>query len=191
MEWIMSLLLNNPDVLHKARDEIDKTVGFDRLIKEADLPNVPYLHCIINETLRLYPVVPLLVPHESSKDCLVGGYSIPGGTMLLVNVYAMQRDPNIWEEPTKFKPERFEGGKAEGRWMLPFGMGRRGCPGESLAKKVMGLAIGTLIQCFEWERVGEEEVDVTEGSGITMPRAVCLEAMYRLRPEMIPVLQKL
>lgn len=187
----MSLLLNNPQVLHKARDEIEKTVSLDRLIEESDLPNLPYLHCVINETLRLYPVVPLLVPHESSKDCLVGGYSIPGGTMLFVNVYAMQRDPNIWEEPTKFKPERFEDGKAEGKWMLPFGMGRRGCPGEGLAKKVMGLTIGTLVQCFEWERVGVEEVDMTEGSGITMPRAVRLEAMYRPRPKMIPMLQKL
>lgn len=187
----MSLLLNNPQVLHKARDEIEKTVGFDRLIGESDLPNLPYLHCIINETLRLYPVAPLLVPHESSKDCLVGGYTIPGGTMLLVNVYAMQRDPKIWDEPTKFNPERFKDGKAEGKWMLPFGMGRRGCPGEGLAKKVMGLTIGTLVQCFEWERIGEEGVDMREGSGITMPRVVRLEAMYRPRSEMIPVLQKL
>ncbi|KAJ4770809.1 Cytochrome P450 [Rhynchospora pubera] len=191
MEWIMSLLLNNPQVLHKARDEIEKYVGCDRLIEESDLTNLPYLHCVINETLRLYPVVPLLVPHESSKDCSLGGYSIPAGTMLFVNVYAIQRDPKIWEEPTKFKPERFEDGKAEGNWMLPFGMGRRGCPGEGLARKVMGLAIGTLVQCFEWERIGTEEVDMTEGSGITMPRAVRLEAMYRPRSKMIPVLQKL
>lgn len=187
----MSLLLNNPQVLQKAREEIEKSVGRSRLMDESDLADLPYLQCIISETLRLYPVVPLLVPHESSKDCWVGGYSIPGGTMLLVNVYAMQRDPNMWEEPTKFRPERFEEGKAEGKWMLPFGMGRRGCPGEGLARKVLGLAAGTLVQCFEWERVGGEVVDMREGSGITTPRAARLEAMCRPRPEMLPLLQKL
>ena len=83
MEWIMSLLLNHPQVLEKAQNEIDRKVGKYRLVDESDIPNLPYLCCIINETMRLYPAGLLLIPHESSDDCIVGGYNIPRGTMLL------------------------------------------------------------------------------------------------------------
>ncbi|KAL8261109.1 hypothetical protein R6Q59_025158 [Mikania micrantha] len=91
MEWALSLLLNNPKVIVKAQNEIDTNIGKDRLVDESDIVNLPYLRCIINETLRMYPAGPLLVPHESSKDCVVGGYGIPSGTMLLVNQWAIHR----------------------------------------------------------------------------------------------------
>ncbi|EHA8587201.1 cytochrome P450 81E8 [Cocos nucifera] len=188
IEWAMSLLLNNGEALTKAREEIDVRVGNERLVEESDLSNLPYLQCVIAETLRLYPAGPLLVPHESSKECVVGGYDIPQGTMLLVNAYYIHRDAKTWEEPTKFKPERFENRKGEGKWMIPFGMGRRRCPGEGLAMREVGLVLGTLIQCFEWKRVGKEEVDMDEGSGLTLPKAVPLEAMYSPRQAMINVL---
>nr|CAE03291.2 OSJNBb0046P18.7 [Oryza sativa Japonica Group]CAE04925.2 OSJNBa0017P10.2 [Oryza sativa Japonica Group] len=194
IEWGMALLLNHPAAMAKARAEIDRFVGTGRVVEEADLPNLPYLQCIIRENLRLYPVGPLLAPHESSADCSVsvaggGRYAVPAGTMLLVNVHAMHRDARFWgPDPESFSPERFEGGRSEGKWMLPFGMGRRRCPGEGLAVKVVGLALATLVQCFEWRRVGDEEVDMTEGSGLTMPKAVPLEALYWPRPEMVPAL---
>lgn len=188
IEWAMSLLLNNGEALTKAREEIDVRVGNERLVEESDLSNLPYLQCVIAETLRLYPAGPLLVPHESSNECVVGGYNIPQGTMLLVNAYYIQRDAKTWEEPTKFKPERFENGKGEGKWMIPFGMGRRRCPGKGLAMREVGLVLGTLIQCFEWKRVGKEELDMDEGSGLTLPKAVPLEAMYSPRQAMINVL---
>ncbi|KAJ3674319.1 hypothetical protein LUZ60_004935 [Juncus effusus] len=191
MEWALSLLLNHTSKLLKSRTEIDEIIGFDRLISESDLQNLPYLQNIITETLRLYPVVPLLVPHENSEDCKIGGFDVPRGTMLLVDVYGMQRDPNVWEDPTEFKPERFEDGKGEGKWRCPFGMGRRGCPGEALAKKIIQLTIGMMIQCFEWQRIEGKEVDMTEGSGITMPRKVALEAMYQPRKEMVPLLKRI
>jgi cytochrome P450 len=187
----MSLLLNNPGTLEKAQAEIDAAVGHARLINADDLPRLGYLRCIVTETLRLYPAAPMLLPHESSAGCKVGGYDVPRGTALLVNAYAIHRDPAVWEDPDKFAPERFEGGRAEGLFMAPFGMGRRRCPGEALALQTVGVTLGTLIQCFHWGRVDGVEVDMSEGSGLTMPKAVPLEAMCRTREVMSDVLQKL
>ncbi|KAJ0087192.1 hypothetical protein Patl1_08863 [Pistacia atlantica] len=193
MEWAMSLLLNKPDVLSKAQIEIDNQIGSDHFVDESDLPKLPYLRCIINETLRLYPAGPLLVPHQSSEECMVGGYRIPRGTMLLVNMWAIQRDPKIWEDPTTFKPERFEGfeGVRDGFKLMPFGAGRRSCPGEGLALRMVGLALGSLIQCFDWETPDMGMVDMTEGPGLTLPKAHSLQAKCRPRPTMLKLLSQL
>ncbi|KAF8406249.1 hypothetical protein HHK36_008334 [Tetracentron sinense] len=194
MEWAMSLLLNHPEKLEKARAEISDNVEQGRLLSDSDLAKLPYLRCIVNETLRLYPVAPLLVPHVSSEDCTLGEYHVPRETMLLVNARAIHRDPKVWVEPTKFRPERFEGvdGEREGFKFMPFGLGRRGCPGAGLAMRAVALVLGALIQCFEWERVGEEKVDMTEGgNGLIMPKANPLEAMYRPRPNMVKLLSHL
>ncbi|XP_078165461.1 (+)-piperitol/(+)-sesamin synthase CYP81Q1-like [Carex rostrata] len=172
VEWTMANLLNNPQLLKKAAAEIDKNAGNERLIKESDLDKVPYLGCILREVLQLYPAGPLILPHESREDVTIGGYNIPQGTMLLVNVYHIHRDPDIWEEPEKFKLERFDNGKAEGKFMIPFGMGRRRCPGEGLAMRQVGMIIGALIQCFDWERTTNELVDLIEGSSVTLPKAI-------------------
>ncbi|KAL0352105.1 UNVERIFIED_CONTAM: cytochrome [Sesamum calycinum] len=184
MEWELSLLLNHPHVLKKAQREIDNHIGHDRLIEEADIAELPYLRCIVNETLRLYPAGPLLFPRESSEQCSVGGYRIPAGTMLLVNAWAIHNDPKNWEDATEFKPERFEGleGNADGFRLMPFGSGRRGCPGEALAVRMVGLGLGSMIQCFDWERVGKELVDMTEGLGLSMHKAEPLMAYCRARP---------
>ncbi|KAL8216185.1 hypothetical protein R6Q57_023022 [Mikania cordata] len=186
MEWAMSLLLNNPLVLNNAQAEIDSVVGYDRLVNETDLSMLPYLQCIIKETLRMHPTAPLLLPHESSKDCVVGGYNIPRGTMLFVNVWAIQNDPNIWESPDMFVPERFEGKESvtkmkDGLSILPFGSGRRRCPGENLALRIVGLALASLIQCFDWEHDGEGLVDMSESGGFTAPKSQPLVAKYRTR----------
>ncbi|KAJ6848994.1 uncharacterized protein M6B38_271570 [Iris pallida] len=193
MEWVLSLLLNHPEVLKKVRAEMDTHVGHDRLLADSDLPNLPYLHNVIKETLRLFPAGPLLAPHESSTECNVAGYDIPRGTMLLVNVYAIHRDPDVWEDPTSFRPERFEGDGAESKGFkhIPFGFGRRGCPGELVGTRIMGLALGSLIQCFEWERVGSEEVDLAERKGLVLPKAVPLVAMYKPRKVMMELLSRL
>ncbi|CAL5353228.1 hypothetical protein CsSME_00041238 [Camellia sinensis var. sinensis] len=181
MEWAMSLLINHPEVLKKARAEIDAHVGQDHLIDEHDISKLHYLQAIISETFRLFPAAPLLVPHVSSGGCIIGGFNVPRGTLLLVNAWAIHRDPKVWDDPTSFKPERFEGGEVEGHKLMPFGMGRRACPGAGLAQRVVGLALGSLIQCFEWERVTKEAVDLTEGKGLTMPKAEPLEAMCKAR----------
>ncbi|WVZ62562.1 hypothetical protein U9M48_012299 [Paspalum notatum var. saurae] len=195
-EWAMSLLLNHPEVLKKAQAEIDATVGSSRLLGAADVPRLGYLQCVVTEALRLYPAVPLLVPHESAADCTVGGHHVPSGTMLLVNAYAIHRDPVAWADPDAFRPERFEGGAAGGAaaeaFLIPFGMGRRKCPGENLALRTLELVLGTLIQCFDWDTVAGAEVDMAQGAaGLTLPRASPLEAMCTPRRGMLAVLQQL
>lgn len=196
VEWAMSLLLNNPEALKKASAEIERSVEEGRLMDETDLPKLNYLQWVINETFRLCPPAPLLAPHESSADCKICGFDIPKGTMLLANSWKIQRDPKLWEDPTKFKPERYEGGgggggEGEGYKLLPFGTGRRACPGANLGKKVVGLVLGSLIQCFDWDKEGDGEIDMTEGVAITMPKKVPLEALYKPRRNMINLLAKL
>ncbi|WVZ68123.1 hypothetical protein U9M48_017104 [Paspalum notatum var. saurae] len=191
MEWAMALLLNHPAVMKKAQEEIDSNVGMGRLLDKNDLPHLPYLHCIINETLRLYPALPMLLAHESSTDCKIHGYDVPAGSMILVNAYAIHRDPAIWEHPEEFRPERFEHGRAEGKFMMPFGKGRRGCPGENLAMRTMGLVLGVLLQFFDWTRIGDAEVDMTTAAGNVMYKADPLEALCKPRANMSSVLQKI
>ncbi|XVF71416.1 hypothetical protein PTKIN_Ptkin12aG0035300 [Pterospermum kingtungense] len=186
MEWAMSNLLNHPEVLQKARAEIDSQIGQEDLIDEADVSKLHYLQSIIFETLRLYPAAPLLLPHVPSSDCCIAGYNVPRGATVLMNAWAIHRDPKLWDDPTSFKPERFENGDMKlGEYshkLMPFGLGRRACPGANLAQRVVGLTLGSLIQCFEWERVDGKEIDMTEGYGNTMPKAHPLAAMCKARP---------
>lgn len=190
LEWAMSLLVNNPEALHKAQNEIDSVVGKDGLITEAHLAELPYLRYIMNETLRMYPVARFLIPHESSEECTVGGFRVPRGTMLLVDVKAVQNDPKIWGDPEVFRPERFQEANV-GFGFMPFGSGRRKCPGEGLATRVVVLALGAMIQCFNWDRIGEEMVDMTEGQGLFGPKAVSLKAKCGARPNMVSLLSEL
>ncbi|XP_044469152.1 cytochrome P450 81E8-like [Mangifera indica] len=181
IEWAMSNLLNHPDVLKKAREELDREVGEEQLIEEADLGKLNYLQNIISETFRLYPATPLLLPHMASEACTVGGYNVPRNTILLVNSWAIHRDPQLWPDAASFQPERFDDGEGDSKKLMPFGMGRRACPGNGLAQRMVGLTLGALIQCFEWEKVDENEIDMSEGKGLTMPKAHPLLAMCKAR----------
>lgn len=150
----MYFLLNNPDVILKARKEMEREIKPYRVLEDNDIPKLNYLNCIIKETLRLCPPVPLAL-HSSSEDCTIGGYRIPKGTAVGFNIWDINKDPNNWEEGEKFKPERFEGigsgGESDG--YMPFGKGRRSCPGSNLAMRILGLTLGLLIQNFDWYRV--------------------------------------
>lgn len=191
IEWAISLLLNHPGVLEKARAQVDEYIGHERLVEETDLPNLPYIQCIINETLRLFPAAPLLVPREPSQDCTIGGFHVSRGTMVIVNAWAIHRDPMLWDDPLSFKPERFEKVENVGYQFIPFGMGRRQCPGSGISNRVVGLALASLIQCFKWERIGEDLVDLSEGKGLSMSKYEPLEAMCKARQRMRDVLKKL
>ncbi|KAI3762688.1 hypothetical protein L1987_53128 [Smallanthus sonchifolius] len=185
LEWTMSLLLNNPNAMEKIKNEIDTHVGSDRLLQESDLDELSYLQSIINESLRLYPTLPLLLPREASEDIKIGGYSVPRGTMLMVNAWAIQRDPVLWDEPDKFMPERFDRRCEDKYKMLAFSVGRRGCPGTNLGYRILGLALGTLIQAFQWEKIGVEEVDMTAFYGLSMAKLKSLQALCKPRSNMI------
>ncbi|KAE8771637.1 3,9-dihydroxypterocarpan 6A-monooxygenase-like [Hordeum vulgare] len=192
VEWAISELINNPDVLQKAQEEMDAVVGKDRLADESDIPNLPYLQAVAKETLRLHPTGPLVV-RRSLEQCKVSGYDVPAGATVFVNVWAIGRDPSCWPEPLEFRPERFlEGGTNAGTdvrgqhfHMLPFGSGRRICPGASLAMLVVQAALAAMVQCFEWRPAGgADKVDMEEGPGLTLPRKhplVCAVAP-RLHP---------
>ncbi|KAK2989682.1 LOW QUALITY PROTEIN: hypothetical protein RJ640_015531, partial [Escallonia rubra] len=194
-EWALAELINNPTVLKKAQGEIDQVVGRQRLVQESDGPNLPYIQAIIKETMRLHPPIPMII-RKSTQHCTVDGYHIPANTMLFVNFWSIGRNPGVWESPLEFRPERFfEPGKGPGPMgfvdvkgqhfqLLPFGTGRRGCPGMSLAMQELPAVLAAMIQCFEWKAVklGRDGlVDMSEGTGLTAPRAhdlVCAPVLW-------------
>ncbi|KAF0914196.1 hypothetical protein E2562_027611 [Oryza meyeriana var. granulata] len=177
VEWALSELINNPDVLRKLQAELDAVVGKDRLADESDIPDLPYLQAVSKETLRLHPTGPLVV-RRSLEPSTVAGYDVPAGATIFVNVWAIGRDPACWPEPLEFRPERFLDGEANAGTdvrgqhfhLLPFGSGRRICPGASLALLVVQAALAAMVQCFEWSPVGGAPVDMEEGPGLTLPR---------------------
>ncbi|KAG6419539.1 hypothetical protein SASPL_121761 [Salvia splendens] len=129
--------------------------------------------------------VSLLTPHISSNECRVEGFRVPRGTMLLVNAWEIHNNPETWKDPERFLPKRFEGGKTGFGFefefkFLPFGWGRRACPGQRLAMEMVGVALGCLIQCFEWEKIGE--IDMKEGKGVVTSRVQPLRAKLVPRP---------
>lgn len=196
IQWAMRLLLAHPEAFHKLRAEVDSKVGNERLLSESDFTNLPYLQCVINETLRLYPPVPLLLPHYSLEDCTIGGYDVPKHTILMVNAWAIHRDPQVWDEPEKFKPERFEGMKGEKEGFnykfVPFGMGRRACPGAAMGLRTASLVLGSLIQWFDWENVEfEENLDACYNARITLNKEKPLEAICIPRKNCIRFLDQL
>ncbi|PIA38390.1 hypothetical protein AQUCO_02800233v1 [Aquilegia coerulea] len=192
-EWALSELINHPDIFEKARAEIDYVVGKNRLVEESDIQNLPYLQAIVKETLRLHPTGPLVV-RKSSEDCRVGEYDIPKNTRLFVNVWAIGRDPKHWENPLEFRPTRFTTGdkidvRGQQFQFLPFGSGKRGCPGVTLALQVVQTTLASLIQCFEFrmEDGKSATLDMTEGPGLTLPRANPLLCVPNARFNLVPL----
>ncbi|GLJ19637.1 hypothetical protein SUGI_0355670 [Cryptomeria japonica] len=187
IEWALSALIKHPEILGKAQQEIDTHVGRDRLMEESDIHKLKYLQAIVKETFRLFPAAPLLLPHVSIGACTVGGYCVPAGTQLLVNVWAIHRDAAVWERPMEFDPERFlKSGKeidvkGQDFELIPFGSGRRICPGMSLGLIVVSHTLGCLLQSFECFSPESTEIDMTEGLGLTMPKSIPLEVIIKPR----------
>lgn len=192
IEWTMSELLKNPRVIKKVQMELETVVGMKKKVEESDLENLKYLDMVIKESLRLHPVAPLLIPHHAVEDCMVGEFFIPKNSRVIVNAWAVMRDPSAWTEPEKFWPERFEGSNIDLRGrdfqLIPFGSGRRGCPGLQLGLTMIRLVVAQLVHCFDWKLPNHmlpTDLDMTEEFGLTMPRAKHLVAIptYRLQNE--------
>ncbi|RZC85671.1 hypothetical protein C5167_026342 [Papaver somniferum] len=187
LTWILSLLLTHPNVLRKAQDELDNVVGKERNVEARDIKNLIYLQAILKETLRLYPSAPLSVMHEAIEDCTIGGYKVSTGTRLSVHSWKLHRDPRVWSNPLEFNPERFlpqpDGGAGEKAskdfWgqdfeYLPFGSGRRMCPGFNFACQIVHMVLARLLHAFVFNTIGLA-INMTESPGLTMPKLTPLE----------------
>ncbi|GMI78163.1 cytochrome P450, family 82, subfamily C, polypeptide 4 [Hibiscus trionum] len=182
LTWALSLLLNNRDALSKIQQELNVQVGHDKLfVTESDTKSLVYLQAVIKETLRLYPPAPLSVLHEAIEDCTVNGYHVLTGTWLILNLKKIQRDPRVWENPSEFRPERFMTThkdfdvRGQNFELIPFGSGRRMCPGVSLALQILQLTLANLLHWFEFKTPSDETIDMREAMGITSSKATPLE----------------
>nr|AJD25201.1 cytochrome P450 CYP82D71 [Salvia miltiorrhiza] len=190
--WAIALLLNNRRVLEKAQEELDKHVGKERRVEESDIANLVYLQAIVKETLRLYPPGPLGGARRVTQDCSIGGYNIPKGTWLIVNLWKLHRDPRVWQDPSEFRPERFLNGesnadvKGQDFELIPFGAGRRICPGINFGVQMLHLVLASLLQAFDLNTVSDEGVDMSESAGLTNIKATPLDVVIapRLPPNL-------
>jgi len=177
LDWAMTELLMNPHVMEKAQTEVRSVLRERRVVAESDLHQLQYMKAVIKEIFRLHPAVPVLVPRESMEDIILEGYNIPAKTRIFVNAWAIGRNPESWEDPTAFKPERFLESnidyKGQDFELIPFGAGRRGCPAITFAIAVVELALAQLLYSFDWELppcIKAKDLDLTEVFGISMHR---------------------
>ncbi|XP_066307058.1 trans-cinnamate 4-monooxygenase-like [Miscanthus floridulus] len=172
IEWAIAELVNHPEIQQKLRQELDTVLGPGHQITEPDTLNLPYLQAVIKETLRLRMAIPLLVPHMNLHDAKLGGYDVSAESKVLVNAWYLANNPDSWKRPEEFRPERFleeekhvEANGNDFRY-LPFGVGRRSCPGIILALPILGITIGRLVQNFELlPPPGQDKLDTTGKGG--------------------------
>lgn len=183
--WALSELLRHPRVMKSLRHELESVIGTNNLVQEKDLPKLNYLEMVIKETFRLHPAGSLL-PRESMEDVRVGDYYVKKGTRIIVNVWAMGRDTKVWSENAEaFCPERFLEREVDFRgreslMFVPFGSGRRGCPGIHMGLSTVKLVVAQLVHCFMWELpggMGPQDLDMEEKYGLSMPKAKDLLAV--------------
>lgn len=178
IEFTLGEMMNRPETIWAVQAELDDAVSRDCMPEESHVLNLRYLSAAIKESLRLHPIAPLLLPHCPSRDSAVGGYTIPAGSRVFVNAWAIHRDPEIWEDPLAYKPERFldvSGAycsslcdfSSNDLGYIPFGSGRRMCAGKVMAERTLLYMLGTLLHAFDWRLPdGETEVDLQEKFGI-------------------------
>ncbi|MBA0767114.1 hypothetical protein Gotri_016063 [Gossypium trilobum] len=189
LEWALSELIRHSSVMLKLQQELESVIG-KRMVEETDLPKLEYLDMVVRETLRLHPIAPLLVPRESMEDIVIDGCYIPKKSRVLVNVWAIGRDPNVWSSNVEeFFPERFINSNIELHGhdfeLIPFGSGRRVCPGKKLGLITVKLILAQLVHCFDWELpsgMSPNELDMTENFGTSVPRKtnLCAKPIYRM-----------
>lgn len=184
LEWAMTELLKNPETLSKARAELQQMIGKGNCVRESDINNLPYLQAVVKETFRLHPAVPLLLPRKVDTDVEIFDFIVPKNAQVLVNAYAIGRDSSLWVDPDVFMPERFLGSEVDVRGrhfeLIPFGGGRRICPGLPLAYRIIRLMLASLIHNFDWKAKDEDQedcLDMDDKFGLTLQKAKPLLAV--------------
>jgi cytochrome P450 len=184
VEWALTELLCNPESMIKVKAELAQVVRASKKVEESDMENLPFLQAVVKETLRLHPPIPFLVPRRAMHDTNFMGYDIPKNTQVLVNAWAIGRDPDAWDDPSCFMPERFIGTRVDYRGQdmefIPFGAGRRMCAGVPLAHRVLHLILGSLLHHFDWEfeaNVNPASVDKKDRMGVTVRKSEPLMAV--------------
>lgn len=180
LQWAMAELMRNPSMMSRAQDEVRGAFMGQNKVTEEGLGELSYLQCIIKETLRLHPPGPL-IPRECREHCRILGYDVPKGTTALVNVWAISRDPECWDEPEEFVPDRFVASaidfKGNSFEFIPFGAGRPICPGMLFGLATIELALASLLFYFDWslpDGTPPNELDMTETMGVAARKKVAL-----------------
>ncbi|KAJ4952910.1 hypothetical protein NE237_029742 [Protea cynaroides] len=185
VEWAMAELIHNPDSMAKVQSELQEIISEEKPVEESDVGRLPYLQAVVKETLRLHPPVPLLIPHKAEAEVEISGFTVPKDAQVLVNAWAIVRDPNIWTNPDSFFPERFLGSSGidvKGRdfELIPFGAGRRICPGITLGLRMVHLMLASLLKSFDWKIEGginPKEMNMADKFGVTLQKAQPLRAI--------------
>ncbi|XP_027341971.1 cytochrome P450 71D11-like [Abrus precatorius] len=177
INWAMAEMVRDPRVMKKAQVEVREAFNMKGMVDEVLIDELKYLKSVVKETLRLHPPAPLLIPRENGQACEIHGYHIPIKSKIFVNAWAIGRDPNYWSEPERFYPERFIDSpidyKGNNFEYIPFGAGRRICPGSTFGLINVELALAFLLYHFDWKLpngMESEELDMTEEFGVTVRR---------------------
>nr|AJD87463.1 cytochrome P450 CYP76AD7 [Mirabilis jalapa] len=188
LEWAMTELLRCPDKMAKAQAEIDQVIDMDGSVQESDIPKLPYIQAIVKEILRLHPATPFLVPRMAEQEVQLCDYYVPKNAQILVNVWLIGRDPSVWSNPETFIPERFLGRdidvKGQDFELIPFGSGRRICPGMSLGYRMVHLMLANLLHSFDWSLpngLDPKDLDMEDTFGLTLRKAQPLDAVAHYR----------
>ncbi|AEE78400.1 cytochrome P450-like protein [Arabidopsis thaliana] len=185
MDWAMTELLRHPECLRTLQEEVRTICKGNLSVSEEDIQNMSYLKAVIKETTRLHPPLPLLAPHESIQDVILGDYHIPAGTQVMINAWAIGREAATWgPDAEKFRPERhldssvdFRGHNFE---LVPFGAGRRICPAISFAVVLIEVALANFVHRYDWklpEDSKENQTNVAESTGMVIHRLFPLYAI--------------
>ncbi|KAJ0792325.1 putative premnaspirodiene oxygenase [Helianthus annuus] len=184
VEWAMSEMLKHPKILKQTQTEIRKVVNKRGTIDETCIQEILFLKLVIKETLRLHPPAPLLLPRESRERCEINGYEIPAKSKVIVNAWAVNRNPKWWKDPEVFNPERFLDNSIDFKGLnfeyIPFGGGRRVCPGISFGLANVDLPLVKLLYHFDWklpDGIASEELDMSESFGVTVRRKTDLKVI--------------